>query len=274
MSEDFKGKLSKIFEFLNENRKYNKNLQSKHFIEILGTYDNTIDRAISMLWNAAYSQSQPNIDNLAAFWKAINRDKIKLNTFSSLIDLLSDIPKNKSDKLNNKSVGNNYEALFNNLKLIDGWGDKTAALFCKEIYLLHNTMLGEEYKIWDDAQCDVLTDKLYLPVDKVIMFIFNKISNRKYKNFRSINSQLHNTYSSTSEILIWDDLWFWGFITQKSKKSNQDTTAKAKEDRELVSWNEEKYWGLRHSPKDTKTINEIKGLAGEFESLLIECGTV
>jgi len=54
-------------------------------------------------------------------------------------------------------------------------------------------------------------------------------------------------YYSLSEIEIWDDLWFWGFITQKDSGKNR-----------TFEWNENKYWMIKVSEKNEKIIKKLK----------------
>ena len=99
-------------------------------------------------------------------------------------------------------------------------------------------------------------DKLFLPVDIVIKTIFNKLDNSKTWDFDDINEYLNNF--SNEDIILFDDLWFWGYITQKGTGEN----------RKFVEWNNAKYWMLKESIKDEKTIEEIKGKAKEFLNLI------
>ncbi len=57
-------------------------------------------------------------------------------------------------------------------------------------------------------------DKLYLPVDQVISNIFEKSFGMLNPDFRNINDLISETYFG-DQVEVWDDLWFWGFITQK-----------------------------------------------------------
>lgn len=61
-----------------------------------------------------------------------------------------------------------------------------------------------------------------LPVDTVIKHIFKRINGTEM-NFDSINNFLINGgYRSNEKMLIWDDLWFWGFITQNAQNGNRN----------------------------------------------------
>lgn len=150
-----------------------------------------------------------------------------------------------------------FHSLFNGLCKQRGWGEKTSALFTKTVFHVHSDTYGNELKLWDDAPTMIGTDDtVYLPVDAVILAIFNRIDNSKAWNFHNINQKLSAEYSNT-DIVIWDDLWFWGFITQKSTGSGR-----------LFEWNENKYWILRESDKNPHKIDEIRKKAAEFLYIL------
>ncbi|OXB21476.1 hypothetical protein B0A80_16910 [Flavobacterium tructae] len=137
-----------------------------------------------------------------------------------------------------------------------GWGEKTAALFCKSIFHLHNGNYSKEIKIWDDVPSIIARkDIFYLPVDAVIIAIFNKLEPLVKWNFTNINKYLRYHYNS-SDIEIWDDLWFWGFITQNGSQNR------------IFEWNENKYWVLKESDKSQIIIDEIKTKSNEFLSLI------
>ncbi len=94
-----------------------------------------------------------------------------------------------------------------------------------------------------------------MPVDSVIIAIFKKIGSCQNWCFNSINLEIKKYYHG-HDIEIWDDLWFWGFITQRGSGENR-----------AFEWNENKYWVLKETDKDQKTINEIHEKAELFLSL-------
>ena len=242
-----KNKLNRIYEFLSENRKYNKELQEKYYFSWVCPHTKTSDKVISILYKVANSQSQPKIDHLSEFFKKINNSQKSLESFASFLDYIG-------DKTNTES---NYKSLFDNLKNISGWGNKTSALFVKNIYHMHNDGYSEKLRFWSDAPRKIEdNDLLMLPVDIVITEIFQRIDNSITWDFKNINNTLKNYYKG-DDIAIWDDLWFWGFITQQG--SGRDRK---------FGWNESKYWMLEESPKDADTINEIKNKSIEFLKLL------
>ena len=76
---------------------------------------------------------------------------------------------------------------------------------------------------WTDIH-KVNDESIRLPVDKVINAVFlhfhvsDDEPSHRLKDFKTINKYLLDTCKCEREdMLIWDDLWFWGFITQKSE---------------------------------------------------------
>lgn len=242
-----KDKLNKIYNFLSENRKYNKELQEKYYSSWVCSYAKTSDKVTSILYKVANSQSQPKIDLLSDFFEKINDNKESLNSFLSFSNYIGTSTYKEA----------NYFTLFENLKKIEGWGNKTSALFVKNIYHMHNDNYSSKLKFWDDAPRKIeANDSLMLPVDIVITEIFQKIDSKIIWNFTSINNTLKDYYKG-DDIAIWDDLWFWGFITQKGSGKDR-----------AFEWNKSKYWMLEESPKDSNTIGIIENKAIEFLKLL------
>jgi hypothetical protein len=235
-----KGKLQPLYEFMSNNREFNKRLQNRYYKSIIVPHTETKDKVMSLLYQIANTQSQPKIDKLASFYKSLYEDL-------SCLDSLSDFIK----KLSGKSC-NTFSELFLCLKKQDGWGDKTSALFVKAIFHLHNTEYDSNLKFWDDVPSKLeVTDSFKLPVDVVINHIFSEVGLEK-SNFSKINSLLSKHYKG-AQIELWDDLWFWGFITQEGSAG----------DREII-WNENKYWALEHSSKCPTKIAKIKEKSIEF----------
>jgi hypothetical protein len=234
-------KLENIFTFLNANRQFNHALQDRFYQSVIIPFNDKQNKVVSLLYHIANTQSQPKIDNLASFYKNIHQDK---NCFSSF--------KNFIEKINpNSSVS--FDSLYNGMKDQDGWGKKTAALFTKTIYHLHNGHYSDKVKIWNDVPATIAgNDNFYLPVDAVIIAIFKRLDNSINWDFDKINRTLKEKYNG-QQIEVWDDLWFWGFITQNGSGDNRQ-----------FEWNENKYWALRESDKDTETIKQIKNKSDDF----------
>lgn len=238
-------KLTLIFNFLKENRQYNHAVQSAYYSRILAPYNNTADKVTALLHSIVNTQSQPKMDKLAVFFQKIHNNRSKLNTFEDFLAIFG------KRELCYKTL---YEAL-NNEK---GWGPKTAALFCKTIYHLHCGTYDESLKIWEDAPTTITdNDKLYLPVDAVILRIFSELAIPEIRiDFYGINNLLQDKYKADA-MEFWDDLWFWGFISQKTVQQERK-----------LQWNEAKYWSLLETDKRPIKIQEIKRKAMIFIALV------
>lgn len=246
-----KEKLDEILKFLEENKKYNQQLQKEYALGTSGLKNENFDRVIALLYDTANTQSQPKIDKLAEFFKSAYKYKNSFNSFSGFLEYLT------IGKVNNDKP---YETLFKALRQKEGWGDKTSALFVKNILNYHHNNEYKELKIWNDVPNLSKSDNLYLPVDAVILAIFNKLdpSHKPKWNFKTINKEIQN-YFSNEEMILFDDLWFWGFITQRTTKDSKN--------REFI-WNENKYWMIKEADKDSNEIQNIKRLARDFLKLL------
>jgi len=239
-------KLQSIYSFLQTNRKYNQIIQSGEYNAALSPYEDKFDKVYSLLYSILNSQSQLKMDKSSEFFKLISKNRNNLLSAANFIECLN----------NDKPMPVGFNNFFEVLKKQPGWGDKTAALFVKAIYQTHIGYAGE-LKFWNDVPKNLAKDdKLYLPVDAVIYFIFETIGNPCKNTFKGINKFI-NTNAPGTDFEIWDDLWFWGFITQKTENNTR-----------LNGFNEAKYWNLLHSPKDPKSIVEVKSLANDFIKLL------
>lgn len=235
-----KERLDRIYEFLLEHRQYNKELQEKYYKSTLLWHNDIESKVFSMLYGAANTQSQPKINKLAEFYRFIYEDLDVLSSFEKLVHRISD-----------KRNGT-YLDLFKGLKGKSGWGPKTSALFVKSIYNIHSGKYDPKLRIWADAPSTISTnDQLYLPVDQVIIEIFKRIEDKKW-TFSSINKLLNKHYAG-EQIVIWDDLWFWGFITQKVENKKR-----------IFVWNQNKYWALECSDKTYTSIAKIEQLSLVF----------
>jgi hypothetical protein len=245
--QTMKEKLNKIFIFLKNNRKYNKELQTRYYNSIIEPQKNTFEKLVSLLYHIANTQSQPKIDNLASFYKKIYNNKELLNSFEDFLSVIKPP----------KTISIDYNGLYNGMKHQNGWGEKTSALFSKTIFHLHNNEYPSELKIWSDTPKRLNeNDKFYLPVDAVIIAIFKNIDTENNWTFSKVNNEIKKYYKG-KEIEIWDDLWFWGFITQIGTGDNRK-----------MKWNLNKYWTLRESDKSPKMIKEIENKAEIFLNIL------
>lgn len=237
-------KLHEVFNFLKENRKYNKDLQIRYYSNFIAPFNSKEEKIISILYNIAATQSQPKIDNLSAFYKFIFEDLKALSSFDNFVNRIN--PNQKP----------NYNNLYEGMSKQKGWGNKTSALFTKTIFHLHNEDYPDFLKIWDDVPQKLEeNDSFFLPVDAVIITIFKRLENQNW-NFNKINRHLKDHYIG-SEIEIWDDLWFWGFITQEGSGFERN-----------FKWNENKYWMIKESNKNPEIVSEIRNKAEDFLQII------
>ncbi|MEZ0181452.1 hypothetical protein AB9T89_04345 [Flavobacterium oncorhynchi] len=233
-------KIDHLFKFISNNRQYNKALQERYYRSVILPYKDENEKIISLLYHIANTQSQPKIDKLAEFYKSIITEENSLKSFKEFVVKIN--PNGESN------FGSVYKGMLNQ----KGWGPKTSALISKSIFHLHNGQYSEDLKIWDDVPKLIDdNDSFYLPVDAVIIAIFKKLDSSKKWDFDKINKTLKTKYKA-QEIEIWDDLWFWGFITQNGGENRK------------FEWNENKYWVLKESDKDKMKIEEIKNKCQEF----------
>lgn len=237
-------KLKILYDFLSDNRSFNKELQQRFCETMVGKSEDPIDKLISLLYRVVNTQSQPRIDSISQFFQLIYQNLDKLKSFESFIKFLM-------------SSKTNFEGLYESLRNQNGWGPKTAALFTKKIYLIHNVYNNNLLKIWKDVPNKIdKNEGFYLPVDSVIIAIFTKLNGQKRWTFERVNRKLNEKYHG-DEIEVWDDLWFWGFFNQKGTGTNR-----------TFEWNESKYWILNETDKNPETINKIKAKSKEFNEII------
>ena len=234
-------RIEKLFKFISNNREYNKALQERYYRSIILPYKDEKEKIISLLYHIANTQSQPKIDKLSEFYKSIITEENSLKSFKEFVLKIN--PNGKS----------NFESVYKGMLNQKGWRPKTSALISKSIFHLHNGHYSEDLKIWNDVPKLIdENDSFYLPVDAVIIAIFTKLDNSIKWDFDKINKTLEKKYKG-QQIEVWDDLWFWGFITQNGSGENR-----------VFEWNENKYWVLKESDKEKIKIEEIKNKCHEF----------
>ena len=161
-----------------------------------------------------------------------------------MIELLNSLDSKKHLNLKKCDHDDRWLALFYALKRQSGWGDKTAALFIKNLIDIHKSN-DESLHFIKDFEAPKSQLSVFLPVDRVIIQIFDGLKQQHlYEgacNFSGINKCLHSymEFSESPDLLIWDDLWFWGFITQKVTDKKR-----------VTQWNSAKYCSLLFSPID------------------------
>jgi hypothetical protein len=238
-------KIQHLFEFLKSNRELNNELQLQFCKSMVGQSKDPTHKLTSLLYHVVNTQPQPKMDLIAVFFQRLYANPEKLRTFKDFIKLLDD------------KQENNFEGLYKSVREQNGWGQKTAALFTKDVFLIHNKYNDSTLRFWDDVPKRIeKVDKLYLPVDRVILTIFQKMDNQTKWTFDKINRILNKKYTG-DEIEVWDDLWFWGFFNQKVVNKER-----------VFEWNESKYWILNETDKNPMIIGNIKKKSREFIEIL------
>ncbi len=238
-----------IFQFLVENHLWNEEFQRREYQNALQYLDFPKQRLTKLFHCTAYTQAKPRLVELGIFWRRLyefdDRGKISISDCASFLE--------KHHGWIQAAEGP-WDRLFQALKEHPGWGKKTAALFVKAAIQVHRG--PTELQFFEDANgasSPLLADRIYLPVDAVITYIFKHLSGRNM-GFDAINLFLSQNYTA-EELLIWDDLWFWGFFTQRSTSKKR-----------YLEWNPDKFWAQLSSPKsDQKT---VANLSRQFIRLL------
>ena len=242
--------LHHIFTFLKENRQHNDELQRYELQKAMhGAFVNR-EYILSLLYHAFNTQSQPKLDKSLAFFKALVHEG-SFDTMQGFVESLY--------KIANKPQPNtiSYQTLYLGLTEQPGWGPKTAALFTKNIFCVHSKWNGQ-LGFWEDAPAQIdSNDKLYLPVDEVILAIFREIAPSLSWDFNKINEHLFAEWNG-ADLEIWDDLWFWGFISQHGSGAKR-----------IHQYNEAKLWSLYIFTLDrSKSYSLLQEKSEEFITLL------
>lgn len=249
-------KIEALFDFLRRNHHFNEKIQEGFLKAILASGDTVEERARLLLYRMVNTQSQPKLDLVADFFQSLANNSNSLANLRAFSDFLS-------------SHSKNHDCIFEALKAKRGWGPKTAALFVRNLAMIEkNPALKKRF--WNDLEV-LKSEQINLPVDAVILSIFSRLTEKDLgltkslpNNFKSINNYLiKNLNYSSEDILIWDDLWFWGFITQNSKSDTPRDSNSAMQER-THAWNAAKYWSIFYAPQDKASVDEIKTQAKEF----------
>ena len=237
------GKIKELFEFLEKYRQYNKQVQ-EGFIKSCIAIDGltTEQKVLNLLYGVVNTQSQPKMNAIGEFFKKMYQKDSDLTSYKGFLKTLK-----------NESVSS--DSLFELMKSQNGWGSKTAALFVKYIYLIHTEDSLRDFKIWDDFSLNEY--ELKLPVDAVITHIFkdNFLNQVCKSDFDGINNFFNKKHTENDDFIIWDELWFWGFITQQTIDNS----------RKSCEFNVNKFLCLPYIEKD---IEKIKPFAVEFYGII------
>lgn len=228
--------LNTLFAFLQQHHHWNQELQRRESFQVLAPFPGTEDaaqRLFSVLHELANTQSQPRMGSLGLFWRQLHEFISRVPAPSTRLAFTEHLERSVNRSPRGKGP---WERLFNALRAQPGWGDKTSALFVKTALRIHSdpTLLH----FWGDTENGAIEpeDRLYVPVDAVIIVIFEELGVVARPDFKQINKFLAKHYQP-DEMLIWDDLWFWGFFTQEVQDKKR-----------VLGWNSDKFWCTRSSP--------------------------
>ena len=255
MTKELHGKLEEIFEFLILNHRFNEQVQYTAYRQDILPWPDTGSKLRSMLYSKAYTQSAPQLDPLMETWKKFNENIERFNLVRSVVELNEAlwqlVGTDCAQRQHDISV---FEKMWVTLKNVKGFGEKTAALFVKSIVDIHTLPINENLRFLDDFSIDT-NDRLMIPVDRVIMHIFASLGLKK-ASFSSINKLITESQLTLPERpTLWDDLWFWGFITQKKNGNGHESII-----------NEAKFWSILGAP--VNDWDQIKVAAEEFRQLV------
>jgi hypothetical protein len=235
---------AKLFRFLKRNSAWNEAFQSDEYRRGLWHCQSPGERLTQLLHSTVYSQTKPKLTLLSEFWRQLHAlESERTNSLSEFTEHLRGRHNPTTD-----GVGP-WDRLFHALKAQPGWGDKTAALFVKAVIRIHRGPKVLHFWLNADrlAKAPLTADRVYLPVDSVIVQVFREIGFES-PNFWSINNFLLATYSP-EEMLVWDDLWYWGFFTQYVQDQGRTR---------ISAWNSDKFWSQLGSPKgDEATVKRL-----------------
>ena len=248
-------RLENVFHFLKENSKYNRSIQNKTYRDWLSPYRGTADRLKSLMFNVVNTQSRAKLDLLSKCWKGLHAGRAGANALES-VGQLADYLANVLLETRCRREPEHFEDLWTVLKSVPGWGQKTSALFVKSVVRIHMDRNNEDLRFLSNFQMKASV-RPYVPVDNVIIHIFNKHlrTGGQELGFGGINALLRKQHTSAKDLLLWDDLWFWGFITQESRNEIRRTAL-----------NMAKFWSIHHAPGDLE--REVTRHAKQFIKIL------
>jgi hypothetical protein len=246
--------MDQVLEFLQRNRRWNEAFQNEEYRRCLGGCIDRRERLRALLHMTVNSQSQPSVSKLARFWQTFEAipDEDTLSLFSFTAALAARNAPSHAEPQGGPA-GDRWRALYEALRGCDGWGPKTSALFVKNVINVHRG--PSELHFWTTAEAATVndSDELNLPVDAVIVHLFE--GTLKRSNFNSVNGLLRRWGLTAHEILLLDDLWFWGFLTQEVRGKSRH-----------MGWNPEKFWAMLSMPKGL--VGEVESRAGSFVRLV------
>jgi len=241
--------LEHLFAFLRANHQWNSDFQQRELARHLTHCTSPNQRLQTLLHVAVTTQTKPRIGKLSRFWRALAQfspsDEHTQEEFVAFLE--------REGGTMRPDAGH-WHRLYCALLSQPGWGRKTAALFVRTVVQLHRGRSTHHF--WPDGAVATIADPdcIYLPVDKVIINIFAATGVVSRPDFDSVNKLLLASYDP-EEMLVWDDLWFWGYFTQN-----------AQGDTRTFGWNSDKFWCEPSAPKESEP--QLKVLGEQFLSLI------
>jgi hypothetical protein len=247
-------KLQEVFEFLEKNRNYNMRTQHVFYSTTLCPSCSQYDKISALLHSNLQTQAKASIDSASETWKKLYAEKGRFDRVTNLQQLENALKFLGTPDSGPAVVRGTFDSIWNVLVKVPGFGPKTAALFIKAIIDIHKVELNKNLRFFDNFSIEE-NDFIRVPVDSVIIFIFHLITGQTL-SFDEINDLIFviGSYTNT-QAAIWDDLWFWGFITQYGGGNNR-----------MLKINGPKFWTIYGSPKEEWSI--VESLAGDFIRLL------
>ncbi len=256
--------LRRIFRFLESNTCWNHEFQNYEFRRSLaycaGRPNPKRARLEELLRGTAATQSKPSMRLLRPFWVSFH--KLDASGVSSMEAFTTEL-----ERIHGRTTTATgpWHRLYSALSAHGGWGPKTSALFVRNVIKIHR---GESsLHFWSDAKkrsaSPFSEDCVYLPVDRVIENLFGMLG-MKSPGFDKVNALLHWTFEA-DEMLIWDDLWFWGFFTQFVEKAPTAAGDSRRANPRSMRWNSDKFWCKVATPKESEA--ELTELGKQFIKL-------
>ena len=274
---ELRERLDAIFNFLSgqddngvQNRYFNQIVQKTAYNACLLQYDQPAWKIKSLLQHIWSQQAGANLDVTLPTWRRFQHDWGTFNNVYYVEDLADAIRLLSPHHIVNPNLLEGHPPLFRIWRYIKdtpGFGEKTAALFVKAIVDVHTVPAYHDHRFLDGFDAIAANDRVQVPVDIVIQTIFKNLIGNNI-NFNQINELLFSLNPdvlalhdpalanyTAAQASIWDDLWFWGFVTQRTQGGVR-----------LVEVNAAKFWGLQGAPWEQW--DQIQDLANMFVGLL------
>lgn len=187
--------------------------------------------------------------------KAVSQSKLN-NQGKGVKDFIDYV--NKLKKFNFENLFHNKEPI-NFISSFNGMGNKTAALFLRDLEIYKN-------QIFEDSHL-FTKDYLKIPVDIVIVIMLNKIFHlpKEYKLVETRDFNFINNFFKEKlqkNFMIIEDFWFWGYFNLIANNKNGDR---------IFKFNEEKYlldiFSFGYQDREIKKA-KLKKFVNKFEKYI------